>query len=104
MNERRTAAQWREAMNDYYHAIILERGDAEAALIFADDCRKHDATIAALERELASLRAKLARVVEAAQAIQIIEEETDLAGSEWPSAHSKALVALDAAVKEATHE
>ena len=39
--------------NDCYHAIIVQRGDAEAAALFADDCRKKDATLERLSEALA---------------------------------------------------
>jgi hypothetical protein len=35
--------------NDYYRALIAERGEAEAAALLADECRKRDAMIGVLK-------------------------------------------------------
>ena len=43
-------------MKDYYDTIIVQRGDAEAAISFADDCRKKDREINMLLAELERFR------------------------------------------------
>lgn len=54
--------------DDYYRALIIERGNAEAAALLADDCRRKDA-------EIERLRGALGLIAEGACAVLPDEEE-----------------------------